>query len=93
MTITFGIAIPSGIFTPTVLIGASLGGAAGLVFQEHIFPDITPSTFALLGVAALLAGIQRSTVSVAVILVEGTGQIKILTPAIIVVVVARYGKL
>ncbi|CAB9516755.1 Putative chloride channel-like protein CLC-g [Seminavis robusta] len=90
MTITFGIAIPSGIFTPTVLIGASLGGAAGNFFQETIDPEITPSTFALLGVAALLAGIQRSTISVAVILVEGTGQIKVLTPAIIVVVIARY---
>jgi len=90
MTITMGLAIPSGIFTPTVLIGASLGGAAGILFQTHVDPEITPSTFALLGVAALLAGIQRSTVSVAVILVEGTGQIKVLTPAIIVVVIARY---
>lgn len=92
MTITFGIAIPSGIFTPTVLIGAALGGAAGIFIENHLDPEITPSTFALLGVAALLAGIQRSTVSVAVILVEGTGQIKVLTPAIIVVVIARYGK-
>lgn len=90
MTLTLGVAIPSGIFTPTVLIGAAFGGAAGMLFKEHIDPAITPSTFALLGVAALLAGIQRSTVSVAVILVEGTGQIKILTPAIITVVVARY---
>ena len=93
MTLTIGIAIPSGIFTPTVLIGASFGGAAGILFQEFVDPAVTPSTFALLGVAALLAGIQRSTVSVAVILVEGTGQIKVLTPAIITVVVARYGKL
>ena len=92
MTITFGIAIPSGIFTPTVLIGAALGGAFGIFVENHIDAGITPSTFALLGVAALLAGIQRSTVSVAVILVEGTGQIRVLTPAIIVVVVARYGK-
>jgi H+/Cl- antiporter ClcA len=91
MTITFGLAIPSGIFTPTVLIGAALGGAAGNFFQATIDPDITPSTFALLGVAALLAGVQHSTISVAVILVEGTGQIKVLTPAIFVVVIARYG--
>ena len=90
MTLTFGAALPSGIFTPSVLIGASLGGAAGITFQEWFGADVTPSTFALLGVAALLAGIQRSTVSLCVILVEGTGQIKILMPAIITVVVARY---
>lgn len=90
MTITFGSIIPSGIFTPTVLIGASLGGATGLAFQRCLTPDIIPSTFALLGVAAMLAGIQRSTVSVSVILVEGTGKIQVLLPTIIVVLVARY---
>ena len=88
--ITFGTAMPSGIFTPTVLIGAALGGACGNAFHHHIDPEIAPSTFSLLGVAAALAGVQRSTVSVAVILVEGTGQVKVLIPVIIVVLVSRY---
>lgn len=87
--ITFGTAMPSGIFTPVVLSGASLGGAFGNAFQMYIDNDISPSTFALLGVAAMLAGIQRSTVSAAVILVEGTGSMEILVPVIVVVVVAR----
>ena len=35
MTLTFSLAfLPSGIFTPSILIGASLGGAAGITFQE-----------------------------------------------------------
>ena len=87
--ITFGTAIPSGIFTPLILSGASLGGAMGNFFKLHIDSTASPSTFALLGVAAMLAGIQRSTVSSAVILVESTGNIKILVPVIIVSVVAR----
>lgn len=90
MTFTFGSSLPSGIFMPTVLIGASLGGAWGLIFQNWFDQEITPSTFALLGVAALLASIQRSTVSLCFILVEGTGQIKVLIPVIITVVIARY---
>lgn len=90
MTFTYGSILPSGIFTPTVLIGASLGGAAGLAFEDLFGPTVTPSTFALLGVAAILAGIQRSTVSICVILVEGTGEIKVLLPVIVVVLVARY---
>lgn len=90
MALTYGTTLPSGIFTPSVLIGASLGGVAGITFEEWFGSEIAPSTFALLGVAALLAGIQRSTVSLCVILVEGTGQIKVLMPSIIVVVVARY---
>jgi H+/Cl- antiporter ClcA len=89
MTLTLGVSLPSGIFMPTFLIGSSLGGAAGIAFQGWI-PELSPSTFALLGAAALLAGIQRSTVSLCVILVEGTGQVKILIPVIVTVVVARY---
>ena len=69
--------LPSGIFTPAVLTGASLGGVAVIKFQKHFDENITPSTFALLGVAALLAGVQRSTVSLCIILVEGTGQVEL----------------
>ena len=90
MLVTISSMLPTGVFTPTVLCGASLGGCFGLIFQEYVDSDITPSTFALLGVAAILTGIQRSTVSICVILVEGTGQIKVLIPVIVTVIVSRY---
>lgn len=73
MIFTFGASIPSGIFTPVVLSGSSFGGVLGDIFKALINPKIHPSTFAIIGVAALLAGIQRSTVSICVILVEATG--------------------
>lgn len=89
--VTFGTCtMPLGLFTPTILVGASFGGACGNLFHQYIDENIFPSTFALLGVAAMLAGIQHSTVSAAVILVEGTGQIKVLLPVIVVVVISRY---
>ena len=91
MMLTLGVSLPSGIFMPTFLIGCSLGGFVGVKYKE-LLPNhnLAPSTFALLGAAALLTGIQRSTVSLCVILVEGTGQVKLLIPVIITVVVARY---
>lgn len=89
MCITNTTQIPCGTFTPTVLIGASFGGAMGILLEKYVHHDINPSTFALLGVAALMAGIQRSTISVCVILVEGTGQIRVLLPVMIVVVTAN----
>ena len=55
--------VQQGIYTPSFLVGTSLGGAAGLFFQDYIDEDLTPSTFALLGAASLLVSIQRSTVS------------------------------
>ena len=90
MVFTLGVALPTGIFMPTFLVGCSLGGFMGVKYKEWFNNEISPSTFALLGAAALLTGIQRSTVSLCVILVEGTGQGKILIPVIITVVVARY---
>jgi len=87
--ITSGITIPAGIFTPIILVGAAFGGAIGNAVHHYVDEETTPSTFALLGVAAMLAGVQQSTISVAMMLVEGTGQIKILTPVILVVIIAR----
>jgi len=87
--ITFGVSLPSGIFMPTILTGASLGGCFGLFLRDHN-PELSPSLFALLGAAALLSGMQRTTVSLCVILMEGTGQTKVLIPVIITIVVACY---
>ena len=77
MMITYGVALPSGIFMPTVLAGTSLGGFVGVTFQRMISEELSPSLFALLGATALLAGTQRNTVSLCVILMEGTGQTKV----------------
>ncbi|MGK3746768.1 MAG: chloride channel 7 [Bacillariaceae sp.] len=82
--------IPSGLFTPIVISGAALGGSYGLFLKQYIDENVDPSSFALLGVGAMMASIQRSTVSTCVILVEGTGQMKVLLPVMIVVVVSNY---
>ena len=89
MLFTLASTLPTGVFTPSILSGAALGGAVGQLLAK-VDTGITPSTFALLGVAAMLAGLQRSTVSICVILVEATGQTKVLIPVIVTVIVARY---
>ena len=50
-----------GIFTPTLFIGAMLGGTVGGVFQ-YILPGFTatPGVYALVGMGALFAGIVRT---------------------------------
>ena len=53
--------IPSGLFTPIVISGASMGGAYGLWLQQFVDENIDPSSFALLGVGAMMAGIQVRT--------------------------------
>eukprot|EP00957_Ditylum_brightwellii_P086298 6566784-Ditylum_brightwellii.AAC.1 len=64
MTLTFGVNIPSGIFMPTMLVGASLGGVACIALNSALDLGLNSSTYALLGAAALLSGIQRSTMAI-----------------------------
>lgn len=77
MMITFGVALPSGLFMPTLLTGSSLGGFAGIMIQRHILETIDPAHFALFGAAAMLGGVQRTTVSLCVILMEATGKTQV----------------
>lgn len=90
MLITFGIDMPTGMFMPTLITGSNLGGWAGIMIQRHVMSTVNPSTFALLGATGMLAGIQRTTVSLVVIMMEATGKIEVLIPLIVTVIVARY---
>ena len=58
MTVTFGTSVPSGMFMPTVLTGACLGGYVGKEFQRNLMPSVHPSDFAFLGASAFLNGKQ-----------------------------------
>jgi chloride channel 7 len=89
MILTFGISVPTGMFMPIVLTGACLGGYAGIEFQRHFVDSVHPSDFALIGAAALLSGMQRNVVSLCVILMEGTGQTKVIIPIIMTMICAR----
>ena len=91
LSLTFGSAIPSGIFMPTILIGSSLGGYAGIIIKQiPLYSDMSTSTFALVGAAALLGGIQRSAVSLCVIIMGGTGETKFLLPIVVTTVCAKW---
>jgi len=94
LCLTSGVAAPLGIFIPCILIGCSLGH---LYYKIHymIFeaPDnqmIRPSTFAILGSTAVLAGSTRMTYSLAVIMLETTSSVDIFLPIIFTLFVS-YG--
>jgi H+/Cl- antiporter ClcA len=95
-SLTFGTHIVAGIFVPTMIVGASLGGALGFLTREHIGGSWQPDgefgvgIWSLMGAAGMLGGVQRTPVSLCVIVLEGTGQIKFLLPVIIVVCTATW---
>ena len=128
MIISFGAAIPGGIFMPTIVVGCTFGalfgrgakymscmldqieggcmqhdpfgqsehGGSGMrlddvAFSPHLKNVIQHTgPYALMGGVGLLSGIQRSSVSLVVIIVEGTGKVDYLLPIIFTTVCAKW---
>ena len=67
-TLTYGIAVPSGLFVPSLLSGAAFGRLVGNVFYE-LSPRnkfATSNVYSLIGAAAVLGGMARMTISLTV---------------------------
>jgi chloride channel 3/4/5 len=74
--ITFGMMVPSGLFIPSLFIGATIGRVVGnITLLETVGVHIEPGVFAMVGAAACLGGFTRLTVSLVVIMLELTGEL------------------
>ncbi|KAL8575924.1 hypothetical protein ACOMHN_027322 [Nucella lapillus] len=73
---TYGLSVSSGVFIPSLAIGAAWGRLVGMGVV-HLFPDQAKDVgkYALIGAASQLGGILRTTISLTVIIVECTGDI------------------
>jgi len=59
--VTVGSGTVGGVFTPTLFLGASLGGIFGVALHQlEIAPDLPTSAFALVGMGSVLAATTRS---------------------------------
>ncbi|HEX2880254.1 MAG TPA: chloride channel protein [Polyangiaceae bacterium] len=73
-----------GIFTPTLVIGALLGGAVGRVDGVVLGSLSTPAeTFALVGMGALFAGVIRAPITSVLLVFELTGNYGLVLPLMI----------
>jgi CIC family chloride channel protein len=83
-----GSGTPGGLFTPSLALGALLGGVLGYPWSL-LWPGVPPGLFALLGAAAVLAATTQGPLSTVVLMVELTGQARsFILPLLLVVVVA-----
>lgn len=67
-----GSGAPGGLFTPSLAIGAMLGGVLGLPWS-WLWPGGPPGLFALAGAAAMLAASTQGPISAVVLMMELTG--------------------
>ncbi len=78
-----------GVFAPSLFIGATLGGGFGLL-AARFFPalEINPAAFALVGMAAVLAGAVHAPLTATLLLFEMTGDYRIILPLMLSVAVS-----
>ncbi|KXJ22588.1 Chloride transport protein 6 [Exaiptasia diaphana] len=85
---TYGASVPSGLFVPCLLCGASYGRFVGEVLRRFFYYDHTyHGTYALIGAASFLGGVVRMTISLTVILIESTNEISYGLPIMITLMV------
>ncbi|TSL04362.1 H(+)/Cl(-) exchange transporter 5 [Bagarius yarrelli] len=104
--VTFGMKVPSGLFIPSMAVGAIAGRLLGvgmeqLAYYHHdwvIFKGwcspgadcITPGLYAMVGAAACLGGVTRMTVSLVVIMFELTGGLEYIVPLMAATMTSKW---
>ena len=87
--ISIGAGFPGGVFAPSLYLGAALGAAFGLLAQRA-FPSlaIVPAAFAMVGMAAVLAGTVHAPLTAIILLFEMTNDYRIILPLMLAVIVS-----
>jgi len=89
-SITLGSGGSGGVFAPGLFLGATAGAAFGIVLERlGLMPDGgSPAAYALVGMAAVIAGATHATLTSILILFEMTRNTYVLLPIMLAAVVA-----
>lgn len=83
-----GSGAPGGLFTPSLALGALLGGALGYPWA-YLWPGVPQGLFAVLGAGAVLAATTQGPISTAVLMMELTGHARsFVVPLLLVIAIA-----
>lgn len=78
-----------GVFAPSLVIGAMLGGCVGTLSQQvfpELVPDVTP--FVVVGMGAFFAGVANAPIASLMMVCELTGAYELLPPLMVVAIIA-----
>jgi CIC family chloride channel protein len=90
-SINLGSGFMGGLFAPSLFLGAALGGAYGVVLRQFLPSlNIQPSAFALVGMAAVLAGAVHAPVTAIMLLFEMTDDYRIILPLMFAVAISVF---
>jgi len=90
-SLTLGSGASGGIFSPSLYMGATLGGGYGIV-AHHFFPglNVTPPAFAVAGMAGMVGGATGAAMAAIVMIFEMTLDYSVIIPMTITVAIS-YG--
>jgi chloride channel 7 len=82
--VTYGTAVPAGLFLPSILLGCGLGRILTLFIATNSgSSNVQPATYAIIGAASVIAGYSRLSFSLAVIMLETTENVNLFLPIIL----------
>lgn len=87
--VSVGLGMPNGLVGPTLFIGASVGGALGLLAQ--IFAPVMSSSsgfYAMLGMGAMMGSVLQAPLAALMALLELTHNPNIILPGMLIIVVS-----
>ena len=85
--LTLGSGGSGGVFAPSLFLGATTGGAFGvLVKQVPLFSAVNPGSYALVGMAAVVASSIHAPLTATLILFELTRDYKVIVPIMLAAV-------
>lgn len=89
--ITYGTPVPSGLFLPVMITGATYGRMAGMAMRSlnSGLSELDEGLYAVLGAASFLGGAMRMTVSICVILLELTNNLFLLPLTMLVLLISK----
>jgi CIC family chloride channel protein len=90
-SLTLGSGASGGVFSPSLFLGATLGGAYGVVLH-HLFPglSISPPAFVVAGMAGVVGGATGAAIAAIVMIFEMTLDYHVIIPMTITVAIS-YG--
>jgi CIC family chloride channel protein len=83
MSFTFSAGGVGGIFAPSLFVGANLGLFFSVSGKIVGFKDLSPSNFALVGMAGIMAGVMHAPLTSIFLIAEITGGYHLLVPLMI----------
>ncbi|ODN70711.1 chloride channel protein [Methylobrevis pamukkalensis] len=88
-SISLGAGASGGIFSPSLFMGATLGGAVGILGMT-VFPDagLNVPTFAVIGMGAMVGGATSAAMTAIVMIFEMTRDYDIIVPLVLAVAIA-----